>query len=1533
MLRVIKKVVVQTFVSLLVIVLVLIGGIIAALQTAPVQTYLAKEATDYVSAKLGFPISIQYVHIHWLDRAEFKNILLLDQEGQRMIEVPSLEVDFTVSSLMEGGNTNIDEVILKEAKVRLIKSKKTRSLNIDEFILAVNKLTDTGTTTRSKKRPVFSIDRVFLQDVLFSFDDQRKDTIRDGFDYQHITIDSINATAFNFRLVADTIEIDVDKLTGVDNLTNLDVKDLRTSFRYTKHSMQLTDLNAKIGNSVIGNFVAFKYADPSDLSDFIDKITITAYLDQTQVYSKDLALFAPYLKRYEEFWVLTGDFNGKVKRFRFRDADVRFGQNSKIRGNISFSGLPDWNETLIDLDLRPSMLVAKDLEQYIADTVAFRTVRKFGTVKLNGKFLGFPKDFVANGSFDTDLGRLTSDINLKIKENEAKSSYQGKLTTYKFNIGQLADQPELVQLLDMQGKIEGTGFSVKNASLTLQANINRIGIKQYDYKNIEVDGLLSREQFKGKASVNDTNLVFAIDGEIDLRQGKNLFNIKGNLQKANLKALNFSDKESIVRTQLDVNFQGLQTDEIVGEATFTNGYVLYNNRDIVLDTLYIRSIKDSTGRTFDVHSDFATLHANGNFEFTRLFSDFETLIKEYKLNFSNNEATAQSYYEQKSIGQRKKYRIFYEVNLKDITPIVTLFYPQLYISKNTIVEGNFLNSVTSIATLNSKIDTIIYKEYKFFNNEIDISTSKLADSTTVLASTFLYSAKQKFGDLPPTENIALEAIWSGRTIDFQGKIKQTGSANSADLQGGLSFLPGRIEVQLKPSHFRVLDNDWQIAADNLVTIKGTDVAFKNLSLSNLYQSVSINGTISEDPTKAVQLTIKDFDLRTLNSLIGRNLLGTTNGFVTVQDFYKDLNMQSELSVEELVIDKFLIGDISGEAKWDNESKKVNVNYEIFRLDNQILAVTGTYDPNGKEKALDMQIILNQMNLEILEPFFSSLVTKLGGTASGQLNLQGGINSPILKGKAMVENGRFRFNYLNTIYYFDDELYFSENEIGVKALKLRDENNNVAVITGGVFHDSFRDFVISLQARMRNFKVLNTTYKDNELFYGTAIITGDLSVLGAVNNLQLRANAKSNKGTKIYIPINDTRGIQEQDHIQFIGKSQKAVTALDSIGKNLDLSGIVLDFNFDVTPDAYCEIIFDRKAGDIIRGSGSGKIKMMIDTKGDFTMFGDYTITQGAYNFTLLNVVNKEFKIQSGSHISWSGDPYAGVLDINASYEQLASLLPLFNDPSLQDRPEYNRRYPVTVLLNLTGNLLTPKIDMGIQFKDYPRNSSEFSTGILDFTNRIATNEQELNRQVFSLLVLRKLSPEGAFSGVQGSVGNSVSELLSNQLSYWASQVDENLEINLDLNGLDEEAFNTFQLRLSYSLLEGRLRVTRDGSFTNTQNQSSALSIIGDWTIEYVLNKEGSLRVKMFNRNTQSVLNSTDLNNPLNTVTGFSLLHTKSFNTLWDLFHPKGDRRSERETEKPDTKDEEQQTEPQTKAPRPTNRRKNRAHTIIHSRDN
>src|SRR5690606_5947679 len=474
------------------------------------------------------------------------------------------------------------------------------------------------------------------------------------------------------------------------------------------------------------------------------------------------------------------------------------------------------------------------------------------------------------------------------------------------------------------------------------------------------------------------------------------------------------------------------------------------------------------------------------------------------------------------------------------------------------------------------------------------------------------------------------------------------------------------------------------------------------------------------------------------------------------------------------------------------------------------------------------------------------------------------------------------------------------EIYFRDIELTDVYRNKGKLTGKITHHNFYRMAVDLRATFSDFMVLNTTPRDNSLFYGQGFATGEVRFTGPVWNMTITSLARTEKNTRIFIPIGGTEVAEKQDFINFVSLEDTLVVNLDgkSHADPVTITGVNLELFLDVTPEAYCEIIFDVKSGDIIRGRGNGDLKLQIDTKGEFNMFGPIEFTEGWYNFTLYDIINKEFEIQKGSRITWFGDPYQAVMDINASYNQLASLLPLIPDTDIIDNPPagVRRKYPVQVLMKMEGQMLSPTINFDIVANDISTNVQTDTRAInLDliftaFKNRL--DEQELKRQVFSLIILRRFSSPESFN-TSGTVVSSLSELLSNQLSYWMSQVDENLEIDVDVASMDQEWFNTFQLRFSYTFMKGRLRISGDGTFNNTcqnpGNQPNPQTVTGDWTVEYKLTADGKLRVKMYSRtNVNPILSSVNTQTAI--TTGASLIYTQSFDEIRDLFRSSRERK-------------------------------------------
>lgn len=1505
MAQVIKNRIVKTILWFIVSLFLLLAVAAGAVQFPYIQTKLVNYLSEKYSKMLGYDVSLSNIAIKWFDSVEIGGLEVYDLENNKMIYAEKVWVDFDISAMLEPENHNVDDITLTGAHVYLTKLfaevDSLQTLNINDFIKRIKALKK---RQGLNSRQYLSCDNLEIINSRFSYNDQRRDSISTGFDYYHFVVDSINGKFDQVFTVKDTFSINVKKLTCNDRKTGLDIKNLKSQFAVSQSAMSFRQLDLKVGQSNIKDSLRLEYSSTLDLSDFNNKVKVVGHLDNSIINTNDLGLFASGAKSYNQNFRVSGDLNGFVRSFTIRNANVAFGSGTALKGKIRMTGLPNFQETFIDFDLSNSYVTIEDIKQYVKPK-SYSRLEPFEHVSFSASFLGFPTDFVAKGDFYTEYGRISSDINLKLEEDISKSVYSGDLSMQNFDVGGYT-QNDIIGAVTLNGNIKGSGFTLETADFKLDGLIEKIGLKGYEYENIETNARFTKEFFEGTVNVDDPNLRLNVNGAIDLRAGLNFFNLQAKLDTANLKVLNLTEEDLFVRSNLDVNARGLKVDNILGGASLLDTYIEYRNNSIQIDSLSIISDKDEEQRIVFLNSNLFNIKTQGEFDFTQVYTKVKSLIKEYELSLKNDSEATAAYYASKSKEKENDFKMDYEVQIKDLNPLLDVFAPELSVPSASRINGSITGGYTSIFALETNIDSITYQNNQFLNNDIQINISKISDSTNVLAMVYLASERQQLSEIG-TKDLLFEGIWNNNHIDFEFDIFQTAYDNRALLFGAIDFKTDSTDIRVESSDLQILDKKWQIQSDNRITISGKEVLINNFSIFNQNQRIAIEGAISEDSNKKMVLNIDSLNLDNLNTVINKDLSGVVDGYGEVSNVYDNILIDNRFTINDFEVDGFLIGNLIAASNWNNSTKQSDVNCSIKRLGYKILNLTGTYSP-FKEDDLNLTAELNGTEVKVLEPFLDSFFTNFKGTLDGELSITGKLSAPLINGSGLINDAGLHVNYLNTDYNLNGKFYFTDNKIGFQEIEIFDEEENRGKINGYISHTNFRNMGIDLTADINNFQVLNTVSTDNELFYGNGVATGNIHFIGLLNNMNIIASARTEKGTRIYIPIGDTESIEKEEYIDFVDLSGNVDQQVEEVVNKIDLRGLKLDFDLDITPDAYCEIIFDIKSGDIIRGRGNGDLKLEIDTKGEFNMFGDYYIQEGGYNFTLYNLINKEFEILQNSKISWYGDPYQGVLDIEATYNQLASFAPLLTDLStaeddINDIVEIRRKYPVNVLLEIDGALLSPSVNFDITTINLPRNIQtptgnpvDLEFEFLKFKNSI--DEQELKRQVFSLIVLRRFSPLQSFQ-TKGSITNSVSELLSNQLSYWITQVDENLEIDVDFGKLDEEAFNTFQLRLSYTFLDGRLRVTRNGGFTNQANRADVSSIAGDWTVEYLLTDDGKFKVKMYNRTNYNPINPTEENQ--NTITtGFSLIHTQSFDELSELFKKSRDKvKSDEEEEEQD----------------------------------
>jgi hypothetical protein len=449
----------------------------------------------------------------------------------------------------------------------------------------------------------------------------------------------------------------------------------------------------------------------------------------------------------------------------------------------------------------------------------------------------------------------------------------------------------------------------------------------------------------------------------------------------------------------------------------------------------------------------------------------------------------------------------------------------------------------------------------------------------------------------------------------------------------------------------------------------------------------------------------------------------------------------------------------------------------------------------------------------------------------------------------------KVDFLQTQYLFNDSIRFNRNGIVFDKISAYDDRGNPINIDGIISHKYFKDFGVNLTFNPGQAKVLDTKIKDNDLFYGTAYATGVISIKSTKDNLAFDISAKTDRNTRFFVPMNSSQSMGDYSFVTFTGSDipiDQGNTGEARIVQPAAGNTISLNFDLDVTPDAEVQLVLDAKAGDVMRGRGSGKLNILLTPKGDFSISGDYIISSGEYLFTLGNILNKRFSVEEGGRISWNGEITDADIDISAKYRLEASLYDLLQDE------RFRERIPVECVLHMTDKLANPTIDFEIKLPTADEQTRSY------LRNAINTDE-EMSRQFVYLLMMNRFYPDPAYrsggnsdpaTGAGSSALGSTMEMVSNQLTNWLSQISNDFDVGFVYRPGNEISTQEVELALSTQLLNDRVTINGNFDVGANQNNSSATTVTGVFDVEVDITENGKLKFKFFNRSNDNILYET-----------------------------------------------------------------------------
>ncbi|MGV3686544.1 MAG: translocation/assembly module TamB domain-containing protein [Daejeonella sp.] len=1436
---------------------------IFSLQFRTVQTFFAKKAAKYLSEKLQTKVEVGGLYVRPFKSLVLDSLYIEDREKDTLLFSPRLTVDLNLLSL-KLRKVSVNTIQMDNGKFHL-KQYRDSATNV-EFII---NYFDTGDPTPSAKprRPYdVTIDKIVLNNIAFKYQNFNNTKPVKGVNFNDIDLRALSTSILNLDTKNHLVKAGFRNLTFREK-SGFYLKNLTTNATIDTNQMEFKELLLETQTTRLSDYLLMKYSTFKDFGKFISKVYMKAHFNNAKVNSSDVTYFAPQLASSNIILELDGDASGFVNDLKARNLAVRSGQATYLKGDFNIKGLPSIKNTMLDLNFDQVSTNKKDLDLIIARATGSKKqyipaiASKFGNVSFKGRFTGFMNDFIAFGEIKTRLGRVVTDVNMKISP-AGYPRYTGVVKAYDFNLGELLDRKDLGRTT-LVANIDGSGFKLNSLEEKLKSSIRYFDYKGYRYSNINVNGSFINNLFKGIIKVNDRNVKLDFDGSIDLNPKLPVFNFSAVIRGANLHTLNFTKDTVQIDADLTTNFTGSNLDNIEGEVDINSIRMTNTENSFVVDSVNLRAVGIGTNRELKIQSDILDASIKGEYDLNTFPSYFKSVAARYipSLRLNYVKPGTQNFE--------------FSLNIKYFEPLSMLLVPQLKIPEQANFNGKFV-SAENIANLNGFIKLIEYNKIKVNNLIIDESTS--ADAMNI----FITSDRIDITDSLYIKNVNIANILRNDSLNLNIKLSDKNATNQLDLNSLIEFTETgdeKIRLSVLPSDVIINREVWKIQEkvsfsfdegrgpnDNFNLFRRTKITGFELFRDN--QMLTIDGIISKNPGDELLIGFNKFKLTTFNSLtkpLGISLRGELNGDAKFAGILDKPNVESEIKIDTLHYNNILIGDLTLSAGLDNATNLINVEVDIENQGVRTLDIDGTYDANADQNRLDMNVMMNNNEVIIFQPFLKNLVSDMKGKVSADLKVTGKLTNPQINGRLSLIDAGMTVNYLKTPYRISDDVEVENSIIKLTNLRLKDIRGNEALVNGTVdmANPNIPDIRIAIVAD--NFMALNTTSKDNPLYYGVAYGTGVFNFNGPTNDMKIDIDAETKAGTVFNIPLNASATVNKNDFITFVAKDS-------SLNKPKETSFKGLTMNFALKVDEASEVNIFTEMGKL-SGRGNSQLSLKITSLGDFEMFGDYLISSGKFDFTAQDFINKIFKISEGGSIRWTGNPQEAQINLKAIYDVRASLAPLYraaNRPTQQDQ-----RVPVEAVMNLSGPLLTPVIKFDINFPSDAYVKDELQSYLGD--------ENNLNQQTLSLIVRRSFadgSGSASLEAAQSTIINAGTELVFNQLNTIIAQ-----SLNLTTVDFNIRSFNdasaTFRLLNDRLILTGGItdRATSENDFADFQLFGSS-NVARDVEALYLIKKDGSLVLRASNKITNR--NFLNINNNSPYVSALGLVYRKDFDNLREL---------------------------------------------------
>lgn len=1414
-----------------------------------VQNDIAKKLTKSINDEFDTNIQIEKVDFSFLGRVGLKGVYIEDYKKDTLFYIDKLTTSLLSVSNAVNSNLNFGNISVEGLTMKLKTYEGEKDTNLDVFVAKLEGTPDTTSTSKFK----LTASSIELSDSKFKLIDlnEAKPNL--------LLFDKMDAEVDDFAITGPNVDAKVEKL-AFHTGRGVDVEKLQTEFHYSLSQMRFEKFNLRTVNSDISGEIIFNY-ERKDFSDFLNKVKITASFIDSEVALDEVNTF------YNEFGqgklvTFSTDISGVFNDFEASGMVLESG-NSIIRGDFNFKNLFTASKPFrLDAGIENISSSYDQLKALLPDILGNSlpsSFEKFGQFTIRGNSVITENFIDAKVNLFTDLGSSYSDMKLTNIEDIDNASYEGFISLIEFDMGSFIDDNSL-GVVSFDFDVNGKGFTKENLNTEVIGKVFKINYNNYNYKDIQVSGVLKDQLFDGSMVSNDPNAQFNFKGLADFASEKNQFNFIASVKYADLKVLNLikTDSVSVFKGNVYMNVSANSIDDAVGDIGFLRTSYKNQNDEYYFEDFKITSVFENDERILEINSpDIITGTLKGKFKLKELGRLVENSIGSIYTNYSPYKVTEGQYM---------------NFNFKIYNKIIDVFFPEVAFGPNTTLKGSMIADEGDFK-LNFKSPHIY--AYGKVLDEIKVQI----DNKNPLFNTYIEVANIDAGFYKMKDFNLINATIKD-TLFFRTEF--LGGKAYTDVYN-LNFYhtfnkDKRSVIGLKKSDVGFKGNKWLVnengnSNNKVIFNRALDtIIIRQLDMTYKDEQILLQGELIDSTYKDIRLNFKNVALDKVSpSIDSLGLNGTVNGDLNILQKGGNYFPSSKLYIADFMVNEFGLGDLDVDIIGNKDLSKFSVDASLINKNLASLKLNGDASFTEKESNLELKVDLQDFNLSPFSPLGEDVISDIRGYVSGSARISGPLKNPSIDGMLLLNDAGLKIPYLNVDLNFSDlsqvKLYGQTFQFN-KVLLTDTVYGTQAFLNGGITHTNFKEWFLNFELDTNNkrFLVLNTQYNEDELYYGTGFINGKGTIKGPTDALFISVAAQTMRGTAFKIPISDVATIGDTSFITFIDKNETDEEAEKR--KLREYKGLELEFDLDVTPEAEVQIVLDRKSGSMLTGTGAGNLLIEINTNGKFNMWGDFITFKGDYKYKYKGVFERDFSVLPGGTITWDGDPLNANVNIQAVYQTKA------NPAVLLDNNSVTRKIDTDVIIHLEGQLIQPQIDFEIDFPNTnPVTVAELQYRLED------KNRREL--QAFSLLSQGTFVNEVTLSqqALAGNIAGFASSFINDIFGSDDGKFDFGFSYDVgERNPLGVNNGDRIGVTVSTQISD---RILINGEIGVPVGGVTQSVVAGDVEVQILLNEEGTLSAKIFNKQNEI---QQFLNDRQGYTQGVGLSYQVDFDTFKELWY-------------------------------------------------